>query len=419
MKKLLSLALVLMLACTSFATIATAADPVKLTIATWTSNEDQLKLLGSFVDEFAKEKGITIEATFESIPFAEYNSKLLLELRGQAAPDAYWALETAAPAFVSSGLLAELDSAIAAYNPADLTPGAMELWMKDGKTFAVPFSTSPFIMMYNADLFTQAGAKTPNECVADGTWTWDAFREASKAIKEKTGKWGFVTVDGQGYDARILHNLVPIIRSYKGEAWDNAGNVMIDQPEAVQAVQLFHDMVYVDQSVVPPGDESAFANGDVGMTVGQISRLSNLKDVTWKWDVAPMPSGPAGEAPVLGQAGLGAFAGGKNVALATELVAYMTSESCVARMAGIWPPARKSVMESEGFLSSNAFLKPEQMKAAVANSIVTGRVLPAHVAYLQMEVEAKIAFDKLWTKDADVAAVLSEVAGIYRNYITK
>lgn len=64
MKKLICLLLsVLLLVGAS----AAMADSVKLKIATWTSNETQLALLGSFVDEFAQKKGIDIDYTFESL----------------------------------------------------------------------------------------------------------------------------------------------------------------------------------------------------------------------------------------------------------------------------------------------------------------------------------------------------------------
>ena len=64
MKKLICLLLsVLLLVGAS----AAMADSVKLKIATWTSNETQLALLGSFVDEFAQKKGIDIDYTFESM----------------------------------------------------------------------------------------------------------------------------------------------------------------------------------------------------------------------------------------------------------------------------------------------------------------------------------------------------------------
>ena len=37
--------------------------------------------------------------------------------------------------------------------------------------------------------------------------------------------------------------------------------------------------------------------------------------------------------------------------------------------------------------------------------------------YPQIEVEAKIAYDKLWNADADVAKIMQEVAKVYRTYL--
>lgn len=393
------------------------SGPVTVRIATWTSNEDQLALLTSFVDEFAAQKGIEITPVFESIPYAEYNTKLSLELQGNAAPDIYWVLETAAPAFIESGLLAPLNDALAAYDVDDFSEPAMELWKKGDTIYAVPFSTSPFFILYNEDLFTAAGAKTPKQLYEEGNWTWDTFREVSKQIKDNTGVWAYQTVDGQGYDARVLQNLISIIRSYGGDAWTDDGEILINAPESVAAVQLFHDMVYVDGSVVPPGDQSDFFAGAAAMTVGQVSRVSKLVESGFNWGIAPMPAGPEGDVPVIGQAAIGVNSKGKQVELASELAAYMTCESAVARMAGIWPPARKSVLESEEFLSSNAQIAPEDMQMAVATSIKTGRVLPSHQLYPQIEVESKISFDKLWNANADVQKVLDEVAAVYAKYI--
>ncbi|MBQ6858590.1 MAG: extracellular solute-binding protein, partial [Clostridia bacterium] len=171
MKRFLSILAVVMLLVTF--TVGASAEAVNMKIATWTSNEDQLKLLGSFVDEFAAQKGIEINYTFESIAFAEYNTKLLLELQGKDAPDAYWVLETSAPAFIASGNLAKLNDALTEYNPEDISAAALELWKGGDTVYAVPFSTSPFVLLYNVDLFKQAGAKTPDELIAEGNWTWE------------------------------------------------------------------------------------------------------------------------------------------------------------------------------------------------------------------------------------------------------
>lgn len=394
-----------------------AKGPLALTIATWTSNPDQLALLDSFVQGFAKEKGLEIKATFESIPFDEYNTKLLLELQGGSGPDLFWVLETSAPAFIESGLLASLNEGMKYYDPQDISADALELWSKGNTVYAIPFSTSPFFILYNKDLFARAGVKNPEQYAAEGAWNWDTFKAVSKQIKDKTGVWGYETVDAQGYGARIIHNLAPIIRSYGGDFWSEDGKVLINTPESVAAVQFFHDMLYKDSSVVPPGSQSDFFSGGAAMTVGQISRVSKLNESGFAWGLAPMPFGPKGESPVIGQAALGAHSKGKNTKIAAELVAYMTNKSSVAAMAGIWPPARKSVLDSEAFLTSNASVSKEQMQAAVADSIKTGRVLPSHVKYPQIEVESRIVFDKLWQPNANVKAIMDEVAAVYAKYM--
>lgn len=56
MKKLTSLLLAVLLL--AMAIPSMAEEPVHLRIATWTSNEDQLKLLGSFVDDSPRPRAL-------------------------------------------------------------------------------------------------------------------------------------------------------------------------------------------------------------------------------------------------------------------------------------------------------------------------------------------------------------------------
>ena len=409
MKKLTSLLLAVLLL--AMAIPSMAEEPVHLRIATWTSNEDQLKLLGSFVDEFAQAKGIAIEPEFISLSGTEYSSLLLMNLQSNEPADAFWVYEADIKAYISAGLCAKLNDAMSAYDPDDLDDGAMSLWCDGDDVYAIPFSTSPFIMIYNADLFAEAGLKDPNEYVAEGTWTWETFRECMKAIKDKTGVYGYMTVNNAGYSDRTEMNLTPFVRGFGGDFWTDDLEVLIDSPESIAAVQMFHDMVYVDGSVVPPGDESNFFTGGAACTFNQISQLGNLADVTWKWGVSKLP----GDVSFLGQAAMAANAASANADLAAELVSYMTSASCAARVAQYWPPCRKSVLESEEFLNSNAYLTPEQMKDIVASSVLSSRAMSSNINSPTIDIETEIVFDKLWNPDADVAAILGEIATIYRN----
>uniref|UniRef100_UPI00260A7848 extracellular solute-binding protein n=1 Tax=Oceanispirochaeta sp. TaxID=2035350 RepID=UPI00260A7848 len=219
-------------------------------------------------------------------------------------------------------------------------------------------------------------------------------------------------IDGAAYSSRVWHNLIPMIRGYGGDAWEQNGNVTINSPEAVKAVQLFHDMVYRDKSVVPPGDLSDFYAGSAAMTTGQISRVSKLKDVTWEWDIAPLPQGPAGSTSsnTIGQAAVVAFSAGKHSEAASAFVAFMTNKKNVAQMAKYWPPARKSIMDSSEFVTGNPDISMESMISTVIPGLKTGQVLPYHEKFPQISLAATGEFDRLWNKDADVKSILDDLA---------
>lgn len=111
---------------------------------------------------------------------------------------------------------------------------------------------------------------------------------------------------------------------------------------------------------------------------------------------------------------ISAFFPSRPAALAAELVAYMTSDTCAARVAQYWPPCRHSVLDSEDFLNSNAYLDADQMKNIVASSVLNSRAMSNNINSPSIKIETEILFDKLWTKDADIASILGEIAAVYR-----
>ena len=157
MKKLTSLLLAILLLAVALPSLA--EEPVHLRIATWTSNEDQLELLGSFVDEFAQAKGLAIEPEFISLSGTEYSSLLLMNLQSNEPADAFWVMEADIKAYISAGLCAKLNDAMAAYDPDDLDDGAMSLWCDGEDVYAIPFSTSLAIRIARVPVFpVPAGA---------------------------------------------------------------------------------------------------------------------------------------------------------------------------------------------------------------------------------------------------------------------
>jgi multiple sugar transport system substrate-binding protein len=406
----MKLARMVLAASTLALTLATsAAGAAELRFTIWTGNEAHLKMLNGFAESFRQTRpDVTVK--FETIPPADYTQKLTFQIAGGNPPDAGWLMEDAAPTFVKANILEDLAPTLNAakdYNFADFSKPAMALWTAGPKVLGVPFSTSPFVIFYNKDMFDKAGLEDPLALAAKSQWSMTQFQDVAKKLTAANGKFGFEFKDGQGYESRIMHGLMPPIRAHGGDVWVDR-QCGFDKPNAIAAVQQLHDMVHKDKSIVPPGERGDFFSGNAGMTINQISRASILPNAGFKWGIAPLPTGPAGEAPVIGQAGIVVFSAGKQKKLAAEFVAHMTSKENVAIAAQFFPPARNSVLASDGFITSNKLIPPEQMRV-VADAIVKGKVLPAHEKSAQILAAMKPRIDTLWRADSNVERSLKAV----------
>lgn len=388
--------------------------PVTLTFTVWTAAEAHLKLFNEIAAEY-KKTNPHVTVNFQSIGFDDYVAKVTMQLAGGAPPDAGWILETSAPSFIQAGVLMDLSSTLknnAAYEFADLSQPAMGLWQKNDKVYGVPFSTSPFFMIFNRDMFDKAGVESPDKLVAKNAWTWEAFAEAAKQIKAKSpaGVYGYESMDGQGYTARTWHTLIPIIWAYGGDAWSADGTkCTVDSPESVTAVKLYQKMVVTDKSTPAPGEQADFYTGKAAMTTAQISRFSKLANAPFKWDIVPMPGGPKGAVPVVGQAAVGVFNASKNKAVAADFVAFWTNKENTAKLAAYFPPARKSVLDAGTMAKLNTQVSAASLTKAVDEGIKNGRVLPTHSEFTKIDLAARPAFEALWKPNADVQTALTGV----------
>src|ERR671921_2773204 len=86
----LTTAATLTAACGASGTGAAKATDVKLRMTVWTSNADQLKLFDAIGNAYRAEHPEVTSITFESLPFADYNTTLTTQIAGGNAPDLAW-----------------------------------------------------------------------------------------------------------------------------------------------------------------------------------------------------------------------------------------------------------------------------------------------------------------------------------------
>lgn len=139
------------------------------------------------LDEFEK-LNPAIKVTMQRVGWSDGRQQYLREAAVGNAPDVVQIVYVWARPFGAAKALRPLDDQIAGgdlglkgwsdFIARDLAQGP------DGKTYAIPFATDTFALLYNKDMLAAAGYSAPPK-------TWPEMLEMSRKIKEKTGKLGF------------------------------------------------------------------------------------------------------------------------------------------------------------------------------------------------------------------------------------
>lgn len=390
------------------------AEPTSLRVTVWTGNEEHLALFDQIAAGFVAEHETVEEVDFEVLPFENYTDALTVQLAGGNPPDLGWIFERNAPEFVNAGVLTDLAPALQEdedYGYDDLADAAVELWSEGDSLYAYPFSTSPFSVFYNADMFAEAGLDDPAELHAAGEWTWDAMRSAAaEVVAQDVASHGFVVRD---FDYTIWDNLATVWRGFGAQEWSDDGTQCgFTDPAMVEAMTFFHDVIFDDQGHPGPGQSADFFAGEAAMTITQISRAGLLEDGGFDWGVVPLPAGPGGDAQVVGQAGIAVFNASENQEAAIDFLAYMTNDENSRKLAQFFPPPRESLLTADVLAETNPLLSEEQLDAVVVNGIANGETIPAHVNFSQLRDAIRAELDALWVEDADVQAVMDSVCSV-------
>ena len=263
----------------------TAPEKVKVRFNTWIGVHE-------IMPEAFNEASDKIEVVFEPTPYPQIADKQVLDLAaGTAAdmmmvPGPWWA------SLMTKKITLAVDEGLKQRN-VDLTrfafhpDGACKF---EGKLWGTPHVPAPFGLGYNIRVFDEAGVKHPTE-----EWTWDDLTDALIKLHNPPETYG-----------------QPAIRSHfiiEEMIWSNNGKIisddyqrcLIDQPEALEAVQLCVDWLLKHKVMMAPGDEKVlgdivFASDKLATAVFVIGDWNSFKNatkdlqipavVTW-WPFAP------------------------------------------------------------------------------------------------------------------------------------
>lgn len=166
--------------------------------------------------------------------------------------------------------------------------------MDTGEEYAFPWNLVCNTLFYNIDMFDEANVAYP-----DANWTWDDLLEAAKKITKVTGDRA---TDRYGFAVRNNYTLLDSVIYAHGGAVisDDFKTCVIDSPQAMQGISLLVDMIHKYKVSAPLGEinqeGTAFASGQVAMEIGGTYSWATFETSKFKWDIAPLPKGPAGRA---------------------------------------------------------------------------------------------------------------------------
>ncbi|UFU03258.1 extracellular solute-binding protein [Ruania suaedae] len=388
-----------------------SAGPVDLRMVMWSANDAHHEVFNQIGAAYVEENPDVVSSiSFEPLTGSSYVNALTTQIAGGDAPDLAWISEANAAQFVQSGVLHNLSPAFESsegYAVDDLLDGAFDVWSQDENIYGYPFSNSPFGIFVNRDLVSAAGEPDPRELMADEEWTWDSLMAVAAQVAQEEGQAGFEP-SASPY-AGWNDALGAMWLSWGASPWSADGTeCTMNSPEMVEFFDWFHHHVFETGAVPGPGEEFDFASGQVAFKLAQLSSSGALDD-SFEWDFLPLPAGPAGSVPVVGQGGVGVVARGENPEIAADFLAYFTNPQNSELLAQFFPPPRSSVLTVETLSAAAPSLTEQQIEETVIAQSVDAVTKVGHVRMSELADPVRVGLDSLWTADGDAQSVLDQV----------
>lgn len=298
---------------TLFATLASSAIALasaasaEVTLQFW-DNQQTESGLSEFqqaaVDRFmAENPDIKVEVT--TIPYPEYQQRLLTAVQGGNAPDIATLDQIWVAAFAEAGAVADLsgNAADAGLSRDQFFGGAWDSASYNGGLYGIPFNVDVWqFNFYNKDLLDAAGVDP-----VDLT-TFDGLRSASEKLTGD-GKFGIGLFGHRGEDTVVVMN--SFIFSNGGEVLDSAGACALNAPAAVEAMAYVQDLAqFAPEGILNANSgnmRELFLNGSLAIEFWPALEQPTLQKSDINWGFVNGTAGAAGK-------GVGTF-GGWNLAV--------------------------------------------------------------------------------------------------------
>ena len=230
-----------------------------------------------------------VEVVIEAVPWGTCQDKSLTLAAAGDPPSLAYVGSRTLKQLASNGLIEPVklsEAAQAAYQP-----GVLATVTDGGRFWGFPHAFSTKALYMNCALIEAAG-----EACA-GPQTWDELYDLAKAVSENTDAAG-IGLAGKDFD-NTMHQFLNYLYSNGGQVLDTeTGEVLLNSPEAVEALEFYGRLVEVAQEGPTAWErdelKNLFNDSKIAMYVnGPWGRGQHRDGIDQ--GVFPIPAGPSGE----------------------------------------------------------------------------------------------------------------------------
>jgi multiple sugar transport system substrate-binding protein len=405
---------------------AAPTGPVTLRHQTKNGGEEQ-KLTQEFIDKFQQANpGVTIKME-PPAPGFTHIQRYLADLAAGTPPDTYLTDDYYIATLGSRNAVASLDDYVKADKTQDYDDyykTVAENTKYQGKQYGIPYFFYTYVLLYNKDMFAEAGVPLPPADYKDTSWTYDKALEAALKLTKRDGDK--VTQFGYLWDDSVLSRYSSMLYSYGASVMDSTSNptkCVLDADDAIAALQWHADLRNKHKAAPFPADISALnaaannpvllLNKKLAMGVSGSWGIASMQtDAKFNWGVSPLPRAPKGGKPgdaiatnayVISQAG-------KNRDLAYRLLTFVSSkdfERARATRKGLeGVPGRSSVVPDWLKLPPPPDPKERQVVTDVGNY---GTPIIVHPSYLEIQDAIVKGSEEMWLGKRPAAQVVKDI----------
>ena len=353
MKKLISLLLTAVLACSMLGTAAYAEEASgDVTIWYYWETEGHQKALNHIIEEFnGSQDSITVEAKY--VPFADFKKQLSIGASADDLPDLVILDNPDHAAYAAMGIFADITDK---FDVSSYYEGPVNSCTLDEKLYGVPFGSNDLVLFYNEDMLKKAGCEVPT--------TWDELLEVAKATTTDS-VFGFAHCALQNEEGTF--NFLPWVWSTGATSYE------INSEGGIKALNFEKELV--DSGAMTKeainwtqGDTMhQFIAGNLAMMINGTWQVPTMREEVpdLNWNVAPIPQDKE-QASGLGGENYAVIAGGNEDAAVKFLEFATTPETCLY------------MMNAMGYISADSTIAKDQFEGDEVYQVFVDEMQYAH-----------------------------------------